>query len=99
MNINIYEKYKVLIKYESSLLSEECDTIYDNIFVKDKDTRIGIIDGGKLLNIFSKKLNDDYLSEFTIVGKTFIFEYFNYNSGENWVNKFIILEDIPITTC
>ena len=33
MNINIYSKYKLLITGHSSRLSEENETIYDNIFV------------------------------------------------------------------
>lgn len=35
MNINIYSKYKLLIINHSSRLSEENETIYDNIFIKD----------------------------------------------------------------
>lgn len=32
MNINIYEEYKVKITKEGTELSEENETIYDNIF-------------------------------------------------------------------
>ena len=36
MNINIYEDYKIKFTGEYNNLSEENETIYDNIFVKDK---------------------------------------------------------------
>ena len=36
MNINIYEDYKIKFTGEYIRLSEENETIYDNIFVEDK---------------------------------------------------------------
>ena len=82
MNINIYGKYKVKITTEWSELSEECVTKYDNIFVQNKDLFICEMDGVKLLDKIARNLNEQYLSEFVIVGKELHFEYFNYNTGE-----------------
>lgn len=94
MNINIYQKYKVRITNDSSRLSEENETKYDNIFVKEIYTDEIIIDGGLLLETIAGKLKEQYFSEFTIVGNELHFEYFNYNNGENEHICFAILEDI-----
>ena len=94
MNINIYEKYKVKITKEWTDLSEENETIYDNIFVKGNDEVILIIDGGELLNKISDNLKENYFSEFVIVGNELHFEYFNYNNGENEHISYEILEDL-----
>ena len=83
MNINIYEKYKVRITKEWTELSNENETKYDNIFDKGNNEVKLTYDGGVLLNILAEHLKEDYLSEFTIVGKEIHFEYFNFNNGEN----------------
>lgn len=94
MNINIYQKYKVKITKEWSELSEENETIYDNIFEKGNNEVTLIIDGGKLIEEIADFLKEDYISEFTIVGKEFHFEFFNYYTGENEHICYTILEDI-----
>lgn len=83
MNINIYQDYKVTISGEYCYLSEENETIYDNIFVKDKNIQTLIINGGKLMNMIIEKLQNNYISEFVIVGNDLHFEIFNYNNGES----------------
>lgn len=83
MNINIYEDYKIRISGEYCNLSEENETIYDNIFVKDKIDKELILNGGKLLSLIANRLNEDYISEFVIVGNEIHFELFNYNNGES----------------
>lgn len=55
MNINIYSKYKLLIISHSSRLSEENETIYDNIFVKGNFEQEVLIDGGKLLEMIQSQ--------------------------------------------
>ena len=82
MNINIYQKYKVRITNDSTRLSEENETIYDNIFVDEKYENEIIIDGGKLMDQIAELLKDNYISEFVIVGKELHFKLFNYNNGE-----------------
>lgn len=94
MNINIYEKYKVKITKEWNELSEENETIYDNIFEEGSNEVILIFDGGKLLEMIADNLKEDYLSEFVIVGKKLHFEYFNYNNGESEHICYEILEDL-----
>lgn len=94
MNINIYEKYKVKITKEWNELSEENETIYDNIFEKGSNEVILIFDGGKLLEMIADNLKENYLSEFVIVGKELHFEYFNYNNGESEHICYEILEDL-----
>lgn len=83
MNINIYSKYKLLITDHSSRLSEENETIYDNIFVKDKFEQEVLIDGGKLLEMIQSQLQDTYLSEFIFCKDELVFKHFNYNTGES----------------
>ena len=83
MNINIYEDYKIKVTGDYTYLSEENETIYDNIFVKDKIDKEIILNGGKLLNLIANKLNEDYISEFVVVGNEIHFELFNYNNGES----------------
>lgn len=94
MNINIYQKYKINIIKKWSELSEENETIYDNIFVKGDNKTTLIIDGGELLDRITQSLRDNYLSEFIIIDKKLCFEYFNYNTGENESICYEILEDI-----
>lgn len=83
MSINIYQAYKVTISGEYCYLSEENETKYDNIFVKDKNTQTLIINGGKLMNMIIEKLQNNYISEFVIIGNDLHFEIFNYNNGES----------------
>lgn len=83
MNINIYQDYKVTISGEYSYLSEENETKYDNIFVKDMNIQTLIINGGKLMSMIIEKLQNNYISEFVIVGNDLHFEIFNYNNGES----------------
>ena len=83
MNINIYAKYKLLIINHSSRLSEENETIYDNIFVKDKFEQEVSIDGGKLLKMIQNQLNNTYFSEFMFCKDELQFKHFNYNTGES----------------
>lgn len=82
MNINVYEEYDVRINCEYHTLGEENETIYDNIFVEDKNTKTMKFNGNELLEEIQKRLNENYLSEFTIVGNELHFEYFNFNTGE-----------------
>lgn len=83
MNINIYEDYAIKYKVNSNRLSEENETIYDNLFNKEEHEHIEIINGVDLLKYISTKITDNYFSEFTIVGKELHFEIFNYNNGES----------------
>lgn len=92
MNINIYQKYKIKFTNEYSCLSEENETIYDNIFVNDTIKKEIIIDGAKLMDIIAENLKDTYISEMTIVGKEIHFEIFNYNNGETESKCFKIEE-------
>lgn len=94
MNINVYQKYKVKIKKEWIELSEENETIYDNIFEKGSNDITLIIDGGKLLDKIADNLKENYFSEFVVVGKELHFKYFNYNNGESEHICYEILEDI-----
>lgn len=96
MNINIYEMYKIKYTCESVRLSEENETIYDNIFIRENYKKEYEIDGGKLINEISNKLSDDYLSEFVIVGKDLHFDFFNYNNGESSSECITILGSEPI---
>ena len=83
MNINIYEDYAIKYTNNSTRLSEENETKYDNIFKKEEYEHIEVINGGDLLKLIVSKINDSYFSEFTIVGKELHFEIFNYNNGES----------------
>ena len=83
MNINLYEDYKIKFTGEYNRLSEENETIYDNIFVEDKIDKELILNGGKLLSLIADKLNENYISEFVVVGNEIHFELFNYNNGES----------------
>lgn len=82
MNINIYEDYKIKITGKYYNLSEENETIYDNIFVKDEIDKELILNGGELLDIIGVRLLDQHISEFVIVGNEIHFETFNPNNGE-----------------
>lgn len=94
MNINIYQKYKVIITITGSELSEENETIYDNIFTNYHSKASITMDGGELLNKIADHLKDNYLSEFRVVLNELRFDYFNYNNGENEHICYKILEDI-----
>jgi len=83
MNINIYSKYKLLIINHSSRLSEENETIYNNIFVKDNFEQEVLIDGGRLLEMINLQLQDTYLSEFIFCKDELHFKHFNYTTGES----------------
>lgn len=83
MNINIYEDYAIKYTNNSTRLSEENETKYDNIFKKEEHEHIEVINGGDLLKLIVSKINYSYFSEFTIVGKELHFEIFNYNNGES----------------
>lgn len=83
MNINIYSKYKLLITNHSSRLSEENETIYDNIFVEDNFEKEVLIVGGKLLKMIKNQLQDTYLSEFIFCKDELHFKHFNYITGES----------------
>ena len=90
MNINIYEKYKVIIYSEYTRLSEECESVYDNIFVKNEYHNEEIIPGGKLQEMIGYELQNSELSEFVITRNQMHFEYFNPFNGESGSKKFII---------
>lgn len=90
MNINIFEKYRVIISSEYTTLSEECETKYDNIFVKDEHCEEIIIPGGKLQEMIAYELQNSELSEFVITGNQMHFEYFNPFNGEGGSKCFII---------
>ena len=92
MNINIYENYKIKEIHKWNVLSEENETIYDNIFVNNKSERIEIIDGSLLIERITNRLKESYLSEFIIVDNKIIIKYFDYNNGENWSITYEILE-------
>lgn len=82
MNINIYEKYRVIISSEYTTLSEDCESIYDNIFVKTEHNSEETIPGGKLQEMIGYELQNSELSEFVITGNQMHFEYFNPFNGE-----------------
>ena len=90
MNINIYEKYRVIISSEYTTLSEENETKYDNIFVKNEYHNEEIIPGGKLMEMIAKELDSNDISEFQMAYGCVFFEYFNPNNGEGGSKKFII---------
>lgn len=92
MNINIYEKYKVIITKNGSELSEENETIYDNIFVDYHSEATITMDGGELLNKIADNLKENYFSEFCVLLNELHFKYFNYNNGENEHICYEILE-------
>lgn len=92
MNINIYENYKIKEIHKWNTLSEENETIYDNIFVNNKSERIEIIDGSLLIERITNRLKESYLSEFIIVDNKIVIKYFDYNNGENWSITYEILE-------
>ena len=94
MNINIYQKYKVIITITGSELSEENETIYDNIFEDYHSESIITIDGGELLNKIADNLKDNYFSEFRVLLNELHFDYFNYNNGESEHICYEILEDL-----
>lgn len=83
MNINIYEDYAIKYKVNSTRLSEENETKYDNLFIDKEFEKLEIINGGELMELISSKIIDDYISEFVIIGKELHFEIFNYNNGEH----------------
>lgn len=83
MNINIYEDYAIKYTNNSTRLSEENETKYDNIFKKEEYERIEVINGSDLLKLIVSKITDDYFSECSIIGKELHFEIFNYNNGES----------------
>ena len=90
MNINIYEKYRVIISSKYTTLSEENETKYDNIFVKNEYHNEEIIPGGKLQEMIGYELQNSELSEFVIIGNQIHFEYFNPNNGESGSKCFTI---------
>lgn len=90
MNINIYEKYRVIISSKYTTLSEENETKYDNIFVKNEYHNEEIISGGKLQEMIAYELQNSELSEFVIIGNQIHFEYFNPNNGESGSKCFTI---------
>ena len=83
MNINVYEKYKVKITIMGYELSEENETIYDNIFEGYHSEATITIDGGELLNKIADNLKENYFSEFRVSLNELHFDYFNYNNGES----------------
>lgn len=91
MNINIFEKYEIKMLIESSTLSEENTTKYDNIFVDDNSIVITTIDGSELLEKISANLQQNYLMEFVINDNEIHFEYFNYDNGEHAHICYLIL--------
>ncbi len=82
MNLNIYEKYKIHITGDYTHLSEENETIYDNIFIRDNINEEVVLTGSELLDMIGARLLDNCISEFTIVGNEIHFETFNPNNGE-----------------
>ena len=94
MNINIYENYKIKEIHKWNALSEENETIYDNIFVDDKIEKIEIIDGSLLIERITNMLKKSYLSEFIIADNTIKIKYFNYNNGESESIIYEILEKL-----
>lgn len=92
MNINIYQKYKVIITKTGNELSEENETIYDNIFVDYHSETTITMNGGELLNKIADNLKDNYFSEFWIILNELHFEYFNYKNGESEHICYEILE-------
>lgn len=83
MNINIYEDYAIKYTNKSNTLSEENETIYDNLFNEEDHEHIDIINGTDLLELITSIISDDHFIEFTIVGKKLHFEIFNCNNGES----------------
>ena len=83
MNINIYEDYKIKVTGDYTHLSEENETIYDNIFIHDNINEEVILTGSELLDMIGARLLDNCISEFVIVGNEIHFETFNPNNGEH----------------
>ena len=92
MNINIYQKYKVNISGRYSYLSEENETMYDNIFRTEDYTRMLVISGGELLEMIIQNLEKPDISEYYIdsVNNDLHFRYFNPNNGEGGYEIFNI---------
>ena len=83
MNINIYEYYKIKVTGDYTYLSEENETIYDNIFIHDNSNEEVILSGSELLDMIGGRLLDNCISEFVIVGNEIHFETFNPTNGES----------------
>ena len=66
VRIDIYSKYRIRVDNVYKELSEENETIYDNIFVYDEIHKIIEIRGYELLNKIAENLKDNYISDFIV---------------------------------
>lgn len=83
LNINIYANYKVHYKCKYFYISQEDSTPDDKTFKGGYVEEFLIKNGGELINILTKNIQNSYFSELNIKDNTIIIEHFNYNSGEN----------------
>lgn len=82
MNIDIYSEYKVYYCTDGCRISQENSTPNDIAFDDFEYNSEFHWRGGKLLEEIAKKLNQDYLQDFSIIDNKIRFSYFNYNIGE-----------------
>ena len=82
MNIDIYSIYKIEIESEYNYLSEENESIYDNIFETEKIKNKDIINGGALIDVIKLNISRDYIDNIYIKDNTIKISTFNFNTGE-----------------
>lgn len=82
LSIDIYSDFAIEYEIKGACISQEDSTPDDIQFHHYEHKYINFIDGGKLLDIISKKLVERDISEFKIKDDKIIFEYFNPMNGE-----------------
>ena len=82
LSIDIYSDFAIEYEIKGACISQEDSTPNDIQFEHYEQNYISFIDGGKLLDIISKKLAEQDISEIKIKDNTITFEYFNPMNGE-----------------
>ncbi len=82
MNIWTGTRYKVRIVVESCTLSEDCETIYDNIWHDEKSEEEMIITGHELIGLIVKELQNSEIDSFNTTDKEIQFETYYHLTGE-----------------
>ena len=82
MIIDIYSKYKVRFLSSGAYISQEDSTPDDYVFSHYENEAEEILEGYKLLDFIKRKLDNNYLQEFSVIDNTIKIEIFNYNNGE-----------------
>ena len=82
MNIDIYSKYKVKFLRDGAYISQEDSTPDDYVFSHYENIGEQILEGYKVLDIIKRKLDSQYIQEFSVKDNTIKIEIFNYNNGE-----------------